>query len=85
MDRLDLTEWLESGVLQWVIVGGESGAGAREMNLDWAQELRDQAVGADVAFFLKQLGGVRHKRSGEHALLDGQLWQQFPNSGRRIE
>ena len=78
LDRLDLTPWLEKGVLQWVIVGGESGAGARAMNLDWAQELRDQSVRAEVAFFLKQLGGVRNKRSGEHALLDGQLWQQYP-------
>ena len=79
LDRVDLTQWLEKGVLQWVIVGGESGSGARAMDLDWARSIRDQAVNSGVAFFLKQLGGVRNKRSGEHALLDGQLWCEFPN------
>ena len=85
LGRLDLTQWLEKGVLQWVIVGGESGAGARRMNLHWAQDLLDQSVRANVAFFLKQLGGARNKRSGEHALLDGQLWQQYPNAKGEIE
>ena len=41
LDRLDLTEWLEQGVLHWVIVGGESGVGARTMDPDWARALRD--------------------------------------------
>ena len=81
LDRLDLTEWLEQGVLQWVIVGGESGAGARAMDPDWARALRDQSVNTGVAFFLKQLGGARNKRSGEDAQLDGQLWQQYPDQG----
>lgn len=85
LGQLDLTQWLENGVLQWVIVGGESGAGARSMNLHWAQDLRDQSVSANVAFFLKQLGGVRNKRSGENALLDGQLWQQYPTAKRETE
>ena len=71
LDRLDLTDWLERGVLQWVIVGGESGAGARAMDPDWARELRDQSACNGVAFFLKQLGGVRNKRGGEAANLDG--------------
>ena len=65
LERLDLTEWLEEGVLQWVIVGGESGSGAREMDPDWARTLRDQSVKSGVAFFLKQLGGVRNKRGGK--------------------
>jgi len=85
LGQLDLTQWLEKGVLHWVIVGGESGAGARSMNLHWAQDLRDQSVSANVAFFLKQLGGVRNKRSGEDALLDGQLWQQFPIVEEELE
>ncbi|MDE0068087.1 MAG: phage Gp37/Gp68 family protein [Caldilineaceae bacterium] len=80
LDRLDLAEWLDAGVLHWVIVGGESGAGARAMDLDWARSLRDQSVGAEVAFFLKQLGGVRDKRSGELAQLDGQVWHEYPNN-----
>jgi protein gp37 len=43
----------------WVIVGGESGPGARPMDLSWAQAIRDQCLEASVPFFLKQLGGVR--------------------------
>ena len=78
LDQLDLTYWLEREVLHWVIVGGESGAGARKMDLNWARSLRDQSLGTGVAFFLKQLGGARNKLSGDHAILDGQLWQQYP-------
>lgn len=85
LDQLDLTLWLESETLHWVIVGGESGAGARTMNLDWARSLRDQCVGRGVAFFLKQLGGVRNKLSGDRAVLDGQLWQQYPMEIGRTE
>ncbi len=78
LGRLELTQWLESGALQWVIVGGESGPGARKMELEWARDLRDQCDEAGVAFFLKQLGGRRGKRSGVEAILDGQLRQEFP-------
>ncbi len=42
--------------LDWVIVGGESGAGARPMHPDWARDIRDQCVDADVPFFFKQWG-----------------------------
>ena len=48
------------------------------MEVDWARQLRDQSVGAGVAFFLKQLGGVRKKRGGDKALLDNQLWREMP-------
>ena len=85
LDRLDLTEWLEQGVLQWVIVGGESGAGARAMDPDWARALRDQTVSAGVAFFLKQLGGVRDKRGGKGATIDGKHWRQNADHGVRHE
>lgn len=77
---LELTEWLEGGALQWVIVGGESGAGARPMDLDWVRDLRDQSTNAGVPFFLKQLGGVRNKRGGESATVDGERWLQMPVS-----
>ena len=76
---LELTQWLESGALQWVIVGGESGARARPMDLDWARDLRDQSTKAGVAFFLKQLGGVRNKRGGDAATIDGEYWRQMPD------
>ena len=67
--------------MQWVIVGGESGPEARPMELNWVQALRDQATKAGVAFFLKQLGGVRKKHGGDAAVLDGQLWRQMPAGG----
>lgn len=44
------------GLLDWVIVGGESGPGARPMHPDWARDIRDQCVAADVPFFFKQWG-----------------------------
>ena len=81
LEPLDLTSWLNRGALEWVIVGGESGNGARPMNLDWAYDLRDQCADAGVAFFLKQLGGVRNKRSGDKALLDNQLYREMPTAG----
>ena len=47
--------------IDWVIVGGESGHGARPMHPDWARSLRDQCQSAGVAFFMKQMGGAQHK------------------------
>jgi protein gp37 len=44
--------------LDWVIVGGESGAGYRKFDPNWARELRDQCAGADVPFFMKQMNGA---------------------------
>lgn len=64
--------------VNWVIVGGESGPGARAMKPEWARAVRDQCLVARVPFFLKQLGGVRDKRGHERALLDGQLWRELP-------
>lgn len=64
--------------IDWVIVGGESGPKARAMDETWARSLRDQCFGASVAFFLKQLGGVRDKRGGESAILDGERHTEFP-------
>ena len=81
LERLDLTEWLNRGALQWVIVGGESGPGARLMDIDWARSLRDQCRSVDTPFFLKQLGGSRNKRAGEKALIDGKRWAQMPDKG----
>lgn len=45
--------------IDWVIVGGESGPGARPMHPDWARALRDQCMGAGVPFFFKQWGGYK--------------------------
>ena len=79
LERIDLTPWLESRAVNWVIVGGESGPGARPMEMDWVRDLRDQSASAGVAFFLKQLGGVRNKRGGDAAVMDdGRLWREMP-------
>ena len=62
--------------IDWVIVGGESGPGARPMKPDWVTSLRDQCVEANVPFFFKQWGGVWKKKSGR--LLEGRTWDQMP-------
>jgi protein gp37 len=61
----------------WLIVGGESGPGFRPMELEWAQRLRDRAVGAGISFFFKQ-SAARRSESG--TVLDGQTWRQYPQS-----
>jgi len=48
-------------ILDWVIVGGESGPSARPMNPDWARSIRDQCQAAGVPFFMKQMGGKGKK------------------------
>jgi protein gp37 len=63
--------------INWVIVGGESGPGARPMDPEWAREIRDQCVQARVPFFFKQWGGVRKKKNGR--ALDGRTWEEMPN------
>ena len=78
LEQIELTPWLEDGTLQWVIAGGESGFGARPMELDWVRSIRDETAAFEVAFFLKQLGGKRNKRGGDAAVLDGRLWRQMP-------
>jgi len=65
--------------IDWVVAGGESGKGARSMDLDWARELRDRCVADGIAFFLKQLGGEFRKRGKEEAVLDGRRWTEYPS------
>lgn len=62
--------------IDWVIVGGESGPGARPMRDDWVRDIRDQCENASVPFFFKQWGGVNKKKAGR--LLDGQTWDEMP-------
>jgi protein gp37 len=62
--------------IDWVIVGGESGPGARPMDPDWVRAIRDQCQQAGVSFFFKQWGGVQKKRTGR--LLDGRTWDELP-------
>jgi len=62
--------------IDWVIVGGESGPGARPMRVEWVRDLRDECVAAEVPFFFKQWGGLHRTRAGRR--LDGQVWSQYP-------
>src|ERR1035438_6423072 len=63
--------------IDWVIVGGESGPGARPMDSEWVHDIRDQCLHADVQFFFKQWGGVNKKKAGR--ALDGRTWDQMPD------
>lgn len=67
---------LELRNIDWVIVGGESGPGARPMQPEWVTDIRDQCLKTNVPFFFKQWGGVRKKRNGRS--LDGKTWNQMP-------
>lgn len=71
--------------IDWLIAGGESGRGWREMDLDWVRGLRDRCLDNGTAFFLKQLGGSSpmKKRGGEEAVLDGRRWTQYPKPDRK--
>jgi protein gp37 len=62
--------------IDWVIVGGESGPGARLMKREWVLGIRDQCQSAGVPFFFKQWGGINKKKAGR--LLDGKLWNEMP-------
>lgn len=62
--------------IDWVIVGGESGPGARPMDRDWVVDIKDQCQVARVPFFFKQWGGVHKSRNGRE--LQGRTWEQMP-------
>ena len=70
ISNLDLTG------IDWVIVGGESGPGARPMDPAWVLDIRDQCQRADVPFFFKQWGGVQKKKAGRE--LAGRTWNEMP-------
>src|SRR3974390_2502511 len=63
--------------IDWVIVGGESGPGARPMCADWVRSIKGQCEAAGVKFFFKQWGGVRKAETGR--VLDGQTYSAFPD------
>ncbi|HYO52577.1 phage Gp37/Gp68 family protein [Archangium sp.] len=62
--------------IHWVIVGGESGAGARPMRKEWVTSIRDQCTQAQVAFFFKQWGGFQKRKTGRE--LDGRTYDDLP-------
>ncbi len=69
---------LELNGIGWVIVGGESGPGARPMKLEWATNMRDRCLEANVPFFFKQWGGVNKKKAGR--ILQDRTWDDYPEA-----
>ncbi len=74
---------LDLADIHWVIVGGESGHGARPMKAEWARGVRDQCQAQDVPFFFKQWGahdeeGLRRGKAKTGRLLDSRTWDQLP-------
>ncbi len=63
--------------IDWTIVGGESGAGARPMQRKWVTDIRDQCLTEGIPFFFKQWGGVNKKAAGRN--LEGRQWNQRPS------
>lgn len=69
--------------IHWVIVGGESGRGARPMREEWAISIRDQCEKENVDFFFKQWGawgedGKRRNKRANGRKLDGKVWDTIP-------
>lgn len=62
--------------IDWVIVGGESGPGARPMNKGWVLEIKNQCHSHNIPFFFKQWGGINKKKAGR--LLEGRTWDNMP-------
>ena len=67
---------LDLSGIDWVIVGGESGLGARPMKLDWVTDIRRQCERAEIPFFFKQWGGVNKKKAGRE--LEGKTYDAMP-------
>ncbi|HTZ57337.1 MAG TPA: phage Gp37/Gp68 family protein [Acidobacteriaceae bacterium] len=73
---------LPLGGIHWVIVGGESGPGARPMQQEWVYSIHRQCARQKVAFFFKQWGGVRKDITGRE--LDGRTYDEMPLASRVI-
>lgn len=73
---IDSVDKLNYTGIDWAIVGGESGFGARVMQKDWVLEIRDRCKEENIDFFFKQWGGVNKKKSGRK--LDGKFYDEMP-------
>lgn len=73
---LGALENLDLSGIDWAIVGGESGYGARPVKEEWVTEIRNQCQAQSVAFFFKQWGGTNKKKTGR--LLEGRTWDEMP-------
>ena len=70
LEELNLDE------IDWVIVGGESGPGARPMEIGWVRNIKELCLAQNVPFFFKQWGGINKKKTGR--ILDGETWDEMP-------
>ena len=75
---LGAIEEMDLGEIDWAIVGGESGPGARAMRKGWADAIRKQCRAARVPFFFKQWGGTNKKKAGR--LLNGRTYDEMPSA-----
>lgn len=73
---------LPLSAIHWVIVGGESGPGARPMKVQWVRKIREKCCHQGVPFFFKQWGGTNKKKAGR--VLDGRTWDEMPNGVRTV-
>ncbi len=80
---LGLLENLDLSKINWLIVGGESGPGARPMKNEWVIQIKEQCIEQSIPFFFKQWGGVNKKKNGR--LLEGRTWDDMPNKSVYIE
>jgi protein gp37 len=67
--------------IDWVIVGGESGPGARPIKKEWVIESKNLCERKNIPFFFKQWGGVNKKKAGR--LLEGKTWDNYPKETER--
>ena len=70
LDNLNLSN------IDWVIVGGESGPGARQIKKEWVMQIKEQCIEQNTPFYFKQWGGTNKKKSGR--LLEGRKWDEMP-------
>jgi len=73
---------LDYSGLDWIIVGGESGYGARHIDETWVIEIRDKCEEYNIPFFFKQWGGVNKKATGR--LLDGLVYDELPQKQEKL-
>lgn len=75
---LDDLKSIDLSNIDWVIVGGESGPGARPMKEDWVINIKNNCLDQKVPFFFKQWGGTNKKKAGR--LLEGKTWNSMPRT-----
>ncbi|MEJ2658568.1 MAG: phage Gp37/Gp68 family protein [Desulfobacterales bacterium] len=64
--------------IDWIIVGGESGPGARKIEKDWVIDIRNNCIENRIPFFFKQWGGFAKKKNGY--MLDRKIWREMPSA-----